>query len=309
MHPHGGKTTGMSWNWWLRTSSEYGQRRKKLDLGIPQYMVDGYFDKDLGWSEKKKWKENYQITMALYLQCVVGLDRQVGRVLDFLDKEGLANSTLVIFTADHGFLLGEHSWFDKRVLHEESSRMPLIVRYPGYVPAGSVRSELVTNVDFAATILDYSGVARPADWELNGESLRPLLEQKDMNDSYVKWRTEAYLCTPQSYSGLKTCAVVTATHKLMFSHANPGRSAPHRDNCYFEIPGDGFYELYDLQKDPLEMQNLYKETSGMNQTICTVFTDLVAKLTHLAQLYKDTACKPKIQRSCMQAKDKASLHI
>eukprot|EP00808_Paulinella_micropora_P027688 g63836.t1 len=75
-HPHGGKTTGVSWNRWVRTSSEYGQRRESLGIGIPQYMVDGYFNVSLGWSEKKKWQENYQITMALYLQCVVGLDRQ-----------------------------------------------------------------------------------------------------------------------------------------------------------------------------------------------------------------------------------------
>lgn len=121
--------------------------------------------------EEKKWK--YQRYIKDYLRCVTSVDDNVGRLLDYLDEEGLTENTLVVYTSDQGFFLGDHGWYDKRFMYEESLRMPLIMRYPRESAAGSVNSDMVLNVDFAPTLLDCSGLKIPEHFQ--GSSFRPLL--------------------------------------------------------------------------------------------------------------------------------------
>ncbi len=109
--------------------------------------------------ELKRWK--YQRYMQDYLACIASLDDNVGRVLDYLDKQGLPGNTIVVYTSDQGFFLGDHGWFDKRFMYEESLRMPLLVRWPGVVKPGSTCDAMVLNVDFAPTLLDAAGVKVP----------------------------------------------------------------------------------------------------------------------------------------------------
>ncbi len=105
---------------------------------------------------------------------MLSVDDAVGAVLDALDELGLADNTIVVYTSDQGFFLGEHGWYDKRYMYEESLRMPFIVRYPPSIEPGSVEDRIVLNLDFAQTFLDYAGIPAPAD--MQGRSLRPLLK-------------------------------------------------------------------------------------------------------------------------------------
>ena len=120
----------------------------------------------------KKWK--YERFMRDYLACVASIDDSVGRLLDYLDKTGLAANTIVVYTSDQGFFLGEHDWFDKRFMYEESLRMPFLVRWPGHIKPGSVSKGMILNVDFAPTLLAAAGQEVPAD--MQGRSFLPLLQ-------------------------------------------------------------------------------------------------------------------------------------
>src|SRR5438132_13061187 len=122
-------------------------------------------------AELKKWK--YERYIKDYLRCVASVDDNVGRLLDYLDRSGLANNTIVIYTSDQGFFLGDHNWFDKRFMYEESLRMPFLVRWPGHIKAGSVNEQMILNVDFAPMLLDAAGLPAPRD--MQGRSFLPLL--------------------------------------------------------------------------------------------------------------------------------------
>ena len=182
--------------------------------------------------ERTRW--NYQRYTKDYMRCILGVDRQVGRVLEALERLELSDDTLVIYTSDQGFYLGEHGWYDKRWMYEESLRFPLIARWPGVIEPGTESEELVANLDFAATFLELAGV--PEAMTTQGRSLVPLLEGEAPND----WREDLYYryyevgehAVPPHF-GLRT-----ATHKLI------------------EFPDSGFTELFDLQADPHEVQNL-----------------------------------------------------
>ena len=134
--------------------------------------------------ELKKWK--YQRYMQDYLACVASIDDNVGRLLDYLDRTGLAANTIVIYTSDQGFFLGDHNWFDKRFMYEESLRMPFLVRWPGRIKPGSVSNDMVLNVDFAPMLLDAAGLPVPAD--MQGRSFLPVLRGETPKD----WRTSMY---------------------------------------------------------------------------------------------------------------------
>ena len=188
-----------------------------------------------GTPEELSWR--YQRYMQDYLASVKSVDDNVGRVLDYLDESGLAENTIVIYTSDQGFYLGEHGWYDKRFMYEESHRTPLLVRYPGETAAKTTREELVLNVDLAPTLLDYAGVAVPA--ELQGRSLRPLLNGSAPDD----WRQDIYY----------------RYYQQMDSYHRVARHEGVRDGRYklihFTEPGFEGYELYDLKADPTELDN------------------------------------------------------
>src|SRR5205823_1566801 len=145
---------------------------KKVDLEM-EVTVNGE-KKTLTGQALKKWK--YQKYIKDYLRCIASVDDNVGRLLDFLDSEGLKKNTVVIYTSDQGFFLGDHDWFDKRFMYEESLRMPFLIQYPGKIRPGSVNAGMILNVDFAPTFLAYAGLNIPAD--MQGRSFLPLLSGK-----------------------------------------------------------------------------------------------------------------------------------
>jgi len=194
----------------------------------------------------------YQRYMQKYLQTVHSIDENVGRLLDYLDREGLTENTIVIYTSDQGFYLGEHGWFDKRFIYEESFKMPFLVRYPRGIEAGTVNEEMVSNVDFAQTFLDYAGVTQPN--YMQGRSIRPLLEGNTPDDwtdlAYHRyWMNQDSIHNAYAHYGIRT-----KEYKLIYWYnqdfgetgANPGTDEPQ-------------WELFDLRKDPLELFNVYHD--------------------------------------------------
>jgi arylsulfatase A-like enzyme len=189
---------------------------------------------DLPPDQRKR--ENFQAMVKNWYRCVAGVDQNVGRILDFLDENGLSENTIVVFTSDNGFFLGEHGMFDKRLMYEESLRVPLLLRYPRLVKPGTVATGMALNVDVAPTMLELAGVAPP---ELHGRSLVPLLA----GSAPASWRKSflyEYYEYPGSHSVRKNRGVRTGRWKYIH---------------YFEPPEE--FELYDLQKDPREVNNLY----------------------------------------------------
>ncbi len=198
--------------------------------------------------ELRRWA--YQRYIKDYLRVVASIDDNVGRVLDYLQAEGLEEDTLVIYTSDQGFFLGDHGWYDKRFMYEESLRMPFILRYPREVKPGSINDDMVVNVDFAALFLDLAGLPAPAGFQ--GRSFRPNLR----GDTPPDWRKSMYYRYWMHDSGdHKVCAhygVRTRRHKLIYYYSDglgqPGASRNRR-------PPE--WELFDLRKDPREMSNVY----------------------------------------------------
>ena len=193
----------------------------------------------------------YQYFIKAYLRCVASIDENTGRVLNYLDETGLKNNTIVIYTSDQGCFLGEHGLFDKRFMYEESLRMPLIVRYPREVKPGSVNDDIVLNVDFAETFLDYAGAPLPSD--MQGRSLRPLLRGKRPKN----WRTSMYYRYWMHGAHFNVAAhfgVRTKRYKLIYYYGLPlnAKGAKRR-------PTPPEWELFDLKKDLREMNNVYRD--------------------------------------------------
>ena len=212
-----------------------------------------------------RWK--YQRYIKDYLRCIASVDDNVGRVLDYLDESGLAKNTVVFYTSDQGFYLGDHGWFDKRFMYEESLRMPLVVRYPKEVKPGSVSDDIVLNLDFAATFLDYAGVPVPDD--IQGESMWKVLRGKTPRN----WRTSMYYHYyeyPAVHSVKRHYGVRTQRYKLI--------------HFYNDIDE---WELYDLKKDPREMKNVLDDPAYAN-----IVTELKVELKRLRKKYKDTTGTP-----------------
>jgi arylsulfatase A-like enzyme len=215
----------------------------------------------------KKWK--YQRYIKDYLRCVASVDDNVGRLLDYLDESGLAENTVVVYTSDQGFFLGDHGWYDKRFMYEESLRMPLLVRYPREIKPGSVSDAIITNLDFAPTFLDYAGVTPPA--KIQGVSMRPVLAGHTPAD----WRRSMYYhyyeYGDEGKGGWHRvrphCGVRTQRYKLIHFHDD-------------EIDA---WELFDLRNDPHELKNVYDDPE-----YASVIDPLKAELQRLRHLYNDS---------------------
>jgi arylsulfatase A-like enzyme len=187
-------------------------------------------------AELVRWK--YQRYIKDYLRCIDSVDENVGRVLDFLDKEGLAENTIVVYSSDQGFYLGEHGWFDKRWIYEQSAKTPLLVRWPKVTKPGSVNEDLVSNLDFAETLLDVAGAKVPGD--MQGRSLVPLLKGQTPAD----WRTSLYYHYyefPGPHAVRRHYGVIERRYKLF----------------HFYEPDVNEWEMYDLTADPKEMRSVY----------------------------------------------------
>lgn len=203
-------------------------------------------------------KAQYQIYMRRYLQCVHSIDENMGRVLEFLDQQGLARNTLVIYTSDQGFFLGEHGLYDKRFMYEPAFRIPLLLRWPEAVPAGGAPEELVQNLDFAPTILDAAGVRVPED--MQGKSFMPVAKGEvpgGWRDAiyYRYWMNRGHFNIP-GHLGLRT-----KRYKLIYFY-DSDRGPDGRTLVNGARPNvrDPFWEFYDLAEDPHEVNNLYGDS-------------------------------------------------
>ncbi|MSR66818.1 MAG: DUF4976 domain-containing protein [Pedosphaera sp.] len=216
-----------------------------------------------------RWK--YQRYIKDYLRCVAAVDDNVGRVLEYLDQSGLAKDTLVIYSSDQGFFLGEHGWFDKRWMYEESFRTPLLVRWPGVVKPGSVTQDIVANIDLAETILDAAGAPIPAD--MQGRSFVPLLKGQRPAD----WRKSFYYHYyefPQPHRVQPHYGVTTDRYKLIH---------------FYNIKE---WELYDLQKDPGEMKSVYADPAYA-KTVVEMKAELVRQQKQLGDDKPDAPPPPR----------------
>ncbi len=240
--------------------SRFTPDQKKPFYDYYEHKVSKEFDaKKLTGKALTEWK--YQRYLKDYLATARSLDRNIGALLDHLDKTGLAKSTVVIYASDQGFYLGEHGWFDKRFIYEESLKTPFVIRYPGVIKPGTQIDELISNIDWAPTLLNLAGTAIPKD--IQGESFLPLLKGEK-----IPWRKEAYYHYyefPKPHHVYPHFGIRTDHHKLV----------------RFYGPKD-FWELYDLKKDPHELHNLYG-TKGSE----TITADLKTRLKGQIQKYKD----------------------
>ena len=210
-----------------------------------------------------RWK--YQRYVKDYLRCIAAVDDNIGRVLDYLDESGLAKDTIVIYSSDQGFYLGDHGWYDKRWIYEESLRMPLLVRWPGVVRPGSVNEDLVQNIDFAPTLLDAVGLDAPD--RMQGTSALPLLK-----GSEVPWRDAIYYHYYESqgpHRVPKHYGVRTDRYKLAY---------------YYELDE---WELFDLETDPDELTSIFDEPS-MRPIVESLFT----RMQELQEQYGDPDVEP-----------------
>ncbi|MEM1068450.1 MAG: sulfatase [Planctomycetota bacterium] len=209
-----------------------------------------------------RWK--YQRYVKDYLRCVKSVDDGVGRVLDYLDEEGLADNTIVIYSSDQGWYLGEHGWFDKRWMYEESLKTPLLVRWPGKVKPGSTNKDIVSNLDFAETFLDVAGAEIPSD--MQGRSLVPLLQGQTPND----WRQTFYYHyyeNPGAHNVARHYGVTNGQFKLIHFYALEGKKIDD-------------WELYDLKQDPEEMKSVYGDAR-----YASVQAEMLAELNRLREMY------------------------
>ena len=213
---------------------------------------------NLSGKELVRWK--YYRYIKNYLRCVRGVDDSVGQLMNYLDDNGLKENTILIYCSDQGFYLGDHGWYDKRFMYEESFKMPLIVSWPGVTKPGAVNSDLVQNLDYAETFLDVAGARIPDD--MQGESLVPLLKGER-----VDWRDAVYY----HYYEFPSVHMVARHYGV-------------RDHRYKLIHFYQFneWELYDLEKDPDELNNVYAKPEYAKEV-----DRLKRKLKQLRQQYKD----------------------
>jgi arylsulfatase A-like enzyme len=234
-----------------------------------------YGDKGQYWSPNdslkgdalKYWK--YQTYIKDYLRCVAGVDRAVGSVLDYLDENGLSENTIVVYTSDQGFYLGEHGWFDKRWMYEESFKMPFLIKNPRTIEAGTTSDAMVMNVDFAPTLLDMAGLDIPA--QMQGKSFKGAFEGDDKNKRksvYYHYYEYPIWHKVQPHYGVKT-----DRYKLM--------------HFYYSMDE---WELYDLKTDPNEMRNIYSEAPA------ELIESLKKELEALRKEYKDDGSMEQMRR-------------
>ncbi len=198
-------------------------------------------DPNMSDEERKNWK--FQTYVKDYLRCVKHVDDAIGSVLDYLEAEGIADNTIVIYTSDQGFFLGEHGgWMDKRFMYEETLHMPCVMRFPKSIKPGQVNSDLLLNIDYAPTLLDYAGIEIPED--VQGKSFRSVVEgtqEGSFRESiYYHYYEFPFWHNVQPHYGIRT-----DRYKLIHFYYNMDE-----------------WELYDLESDPLEMNNIYSEPAN-----------------------------------------------
>ena len=254
-----------------------GVAAHKQDMSISRTMRMGGDLKVTPGSERAAWLEKhplegdalvrwkYQAYMQDYLGCIAGVDENIGRILAWLKEHDLEQNTVVMYSSDQGFYLGEHGWFDKRFMYEESFRMPLVAKWPGVIKPGRRNGDLVQNIDFAETFLDIAGAGIPDD--MQGESLVPLLKDETPAD----WRKSLYYHYyeyPAVHSVRRHEGIFDGRHKLIRFYG-------------LDVPNGEEWELFDLTTDPAELTSIY-DHSGQSRRI----EELKAELDRLKKIYK-----------------------
>jgi len=239
--------------WAQNAFNKIGKDMQAFDIGteIPE-----------GLSGEELTSFKYQHFIKRYLACCKAVDDNVGKVLEYLDESGLAQKTIVVYTSDQGFFLGEHGWYDKRLMYEEGLRMPFVIRYPEHIKTNKRVKEIIVNADFAPTFLDYAGVEIPED--MQGKSFKRVIENKkkvkDWRKSmyYRYWMHMTDVGVPAHYG------IRTDRYKLTFYYGLPlgMRGTSRRIDLYNPESGmikatEPEWEFFDLKKDPQEMNNLY----------------------------------------------------
>ena len=237
------------WDDYSNRASAAEAAKMRVDRDMTEKDLKGLAPEGLSAEEKKKW--NYQRYIKDYLRCVASIDDNVGRMLDYLEEEGLAENTIVVYTSDQGFFLGDHGWYDKRFMYEESLRMPFIIRYPREIKPGSINENMLLNVDFAPTFLDYAGIEIPESFQ--GSSCRPLLN----SETPENWQTSMYyrywmhLAHHHVYAHY---GVRTHRYKLIYYYADG-----LNQEGSVEDTKEPEWELFDLEKDPYELNSVYDD--------------------------------------------------
>lgn len=254
-------------------ASAAGAAKMRIDRDMTSRDLKYPVPEGLTPAEEKSWK--YQRYIKDYLRCVASVDDNVGRLLDYLDESGLAENTIIVYTSDQGFYLGDHGWYDKRFMYEESLRMPFIISYPKAIEAGSVNDDMILNVDFAPTFLDYAGLEVPESFQ--GNSFRSILEGSTPSG----WQTSMYyrywmhLAHHHVYAHY---GVRTNRYKLIYYYADALGTAGSIDD-----PKEPEWELFDLEADGNELNNVYAHPDYAD-----VVVELTAELARLQEKVGDT---------------------
>lgn len=222
---------------WLRAYNRMNSAQKAAWDGAYSPKNKAFREANLQGRELLVWR--YQRYIKDYLRTIASVDDGIGRILDYLDESGLAGNTIVIYTSDQGFFLGDHGWYDKRFMYEESLGIPMVVRYPAEITPGSINNDLTLNLDMAPTLLDFAGISVPA--EMQGRSMRGVLTGQTPDD----WREAIYYHYyefPAWHMVKKHYGIRTRRYKLI--------------HFYDDIDA---WELYDLRQDPSELHNVYDE--------------------------------------------------
>jgi arylsulfatase A-like enzyme len=228
-------------------------------------LINADFEKKFiaGMSEKELMQWRFQRYMQDYLGTIAAVDENVGRVLDYLEDNNLMENTIIIYTSDQGFYLGEHGWYDKRFVYDESFKTPLLIQWNGHIKPGSVSEEMVQNLDYAQTLLDAAGIKAPVD--MQGESMIPLLEGK-ING----WKREAvyyhYYEYPAVHMVKRHYAIITKEYKLI--------------HFYHDV---NEWELIDRKKDPHELKNVFNDPN-----YAEVLIKLKKELVEIRKKYGDS---------------------
>jgi arylsulfatase A-like enzyme len=248
--------------------------KMRIESDLHEYDLKQDVPEGLSPQDEKVWK--YQRYIKDYLRCVASVDDNVGRILDYLDRDGLADDTIVIYTSDQGVFLGDHGWYDKRFMYEESLRMPFVVRYPREIPAGSVVDAMATNIDFAPTFLDYAGLQTTE--RMQGASFRGIAAGEDPPADwpdamyYRYWMHLSHHNVPAHYG------IRTPRHKLIYYYGEALGTTESLDE-----PTEPEWELFDLEQDPAEMRSVYGDPA-----YAEVQRELTDELHRLKAHYGDT---------------------
>lgn len=256
-------------------------KRDSLDKRYPHEMFD-----PIGLSKEEIRKKTYQKFIKDFLRSGAAIDDNIGKILDYLDENGLAENTVVIYTSDQGYFLGEHGFFDKRMIYEEALRMPFVIRYPDEIEGGTINDDIILNIDFPALFADYAGISKPQ--FVNGRSFRDNV----IGDTPTDWRKQMYyrywqhLQVRPAHFGIRT-----DRYKLAYFYGEPlDMKGVEKQNT---VPA---WEFYDLESDPTESNNAYNDPK-----YASIISNLKKDLAEERMRIGDTdSSYPHLQRALLQ---------